>query len=99
MRLNLKKILQGTAIEDTDTPPLPFIVSNAILAIVAGSDTTATTLSNCFFYLLSNKPYYLRLKEEIDQAISYGDPLDINTGVLQGLPYLNAVVYVSKPWV
>jgi len=67
------------------------MVSNGFIAIVAGSDTTATTISNCFYYLLSNREYYTRLREEVDKAILRDDG-NLDSSILQGLPLLNAVM-------
>ena len=67
------------------------------MAIVAGSDTTATTLSGVFYYLLSdpNRTSYMRLQAEIDAAfplgVEDGDILDHTK--LTELHYLNAVMY------
>jgi cytochrome P450 len=66
-------------------------VSNAILAIVAGSDTSATTLAICFYYLLRNPEIYKRLQEEIDRAVPEGETRP-DPAVLQNLPFLNAVM-------
>ena len=46
---------------------MEIVTSDAVLAIVAGSDTTATTLANVFFYLMSNPEAYKRLQAEVDK--------------------------------
>ncbi|KAJ6526246.1 cytochrome P450 [Mycena vulgaris] len=60
--------------------PFPLMITNAILAIVAGADTTATVLSNALFYLLSHPESYKRLQAEVDENFPRGhgtkDPTD-----------------------
>jgi cytochrome P450 len=53
---------------DAEPYPFPLVVSNSVLAIVAGSDTSATVLANTFFLLLSHRESYKRLKLELDEA-------------------------------
>ncbi|KAH9481263.1 Cytochrome P450 67 [Psilocybe cubensis] len=68
--------------------------SDAFLAIVAGSDTTATVLSNIFFYILSDKMIFERLREEVDHNFPRKEgtaPSDDSTK-LANMPYLNAVI-------
>ena len=69
---------------------------NTKVAIVAGSDTTSTTLSNMFYFLLTNPRDFGRLREELDRAFppGEGDPFDFTK--LSELPILNAVMYVPS---
>lgn len=70
-------------------PPTPQEVeSDGMLAIVAGSDTTSTALSNLFWYLLQNPECYNRLRKEVD---ALGNDL-INTAQHAHMHYLNAVM-------
>lgn len=46
--------------------------SESLLQILAGSDSTATTIRATMLFLLTNPPAYLRLREEIDEAIAKG---------------------------
>ncbi|KIJ55027.1 hypothetical protein M422DRAFT_24886 [Sphaerobolus stellatus SS14] len=71
--------------------PLEFTVSSSILAMVAGSDTSATTLTICFYYLFLHPEYYKRLQEEIDGSVPEGETR-LDPGMLQSLPFLNAVI-------
>ncbi|KAL5534887.1 hypothetical protein ACEPAF_2977 [Sanghuangporus sanghuang] len=75
-------------IAPTDTE----IISDGTLAIIAGSDTTSTTLSGIFYYLLSHPLDYQRLQREIDQSFPprEGEPFDVLK--LSELPFLNAVI-------
>jgi cytochrome P450 len=72
------------------------IVQEGALAIVAGSDTTSTTLANALAYLLSDPASMKRLQRELDEAARKADlasleePLDFD--VLAELPFLNAVM-------
>ncbi|EJD01754.1 high nitrogen upregulated cytochrome P450 monooxygenase 1 [Fomitiporia mediterranea MF3/22] len=65
---------------------------NCKVAIIAGSDTTATTISHIFYYLLSNPSVLGRLRKELDGAfpLGEGDPFDFTR--LAELPVLNAVI-------
>ncbi|KAI5119310.1 hypothetical protein M0805_004554 [Coniferiporia weirii] len=68
------------------------VVASGELAIVAGSDTTSTTLSGVFYYLLTHPEYYQRLRKEVDAAfpLGEGDPFDGTR--LAELKFLNAVI-------
>ncbi|KAF7333641.1 hypothetical protein MSAN_02407100 [Mycena sanguinolenta] len=79
---------------DSKPQPLPLVVSNAVLAIIAGSDTSATVLSNIFFFLLSHPESYKRLRLEIDETFPLGkEPTE--PALLSSLPYLTAVIKES----
>ena len=66
--------------------------SNSLLAIIAGSDTTASVLSQIIYYLISNPEYQQHLRHELDEslAILAGEPIKSN--LLATLPFLNAVM-------
>lgn len=64
------------------------IESDGMLAIVAGSNTTSTTLSHLFLYLLQNPPCYDTLRKEVDVL---GNDLT-STAQHTRMPYLNAVM-------
>ncbi|KAJ7352519.1 cytochrome P450 [Mycena albidolilacea] len=70
-------------------PPLPNVIADGALAVVAGADTTASALSSLFFFLLSHPKYYEQLQEEIDSHFPLGaDPL--NTSSHADMKFLNA---------
>ncbi|KAF7378106.1 hypothetical protein MSAN_00234800 [Mycena sanguinolenta] len=81
----------------TDAKPYPFplVVTNSVLAIIAGADTTATVLANTFFLLLSHPESYKRLQSELDEAFPRGGTEPTDTVLLSRLPYLNAVIKES----
>ncbi|KAJ3508424.1 hypothetical protein NLJ89_g5763 [Agrocybe chaxingu] len=73
--------------------PIPVITSNALLAIVAGSDTSTSALCNIVYYLLKNPEYLIRLRNEIDDAYPspvLNEAIDVNS--LGALPFLNGVI-------
>jgi cytochrome P450 len=62
--------------------------SNAL--IVAGSETSATTLSGLHYYLLNNQEAYRKLKEEVRSKFS--GPEEVNARTAAALPYLTACI-------
>ncbi|KAF9564495.1 cytochrome P450 [Agrocybe pediades] len=83
--------------EVTGPDSIPLIISNVLLAIVAGSDTTASVLSNAAYLLMSHPEKHRKLQREIDAAFrEYQmlefDPLRTYDEMLSKLPYLNAVL-------
>jgi cytochrome P450 len=59
------------------------------LAIIAGSDTTATTLTVIWYYLLLEPAKFDRLRREVDAHFPPGEePLDFTRMV--NMPFLNA---------
>ena len=65
---------------------------SAGLAILAGSDTTSSAISNILYFLISHPAAYKRLQAEVD---GLGDQLTDCSAQAQ-LPYLNAVMYVAS---
>lgn len=68
------------------------VLSDGMLAVIAGSDTTSTVLSGLFCYVVANPACYKRLQSEVDSffPIGEGDPFD--AARLAEMPYLNAVM-------
>lgn len=68
--------------------------TEAQLTIGAGSDTTATALTNIMYYLIKHPSTFARLRAELDAAS--GDPTmydqSIESGKLAELKFLQAVV-------
>lgn len=70
------------------------VESESVLQILAGSDSTATSIRMTFLLLLTNPRVYNKLQAEIDAAVSSGNvtfPVIQNAEALQ-LPYLQAVI-------
>lgn len=70
--------------------------SEAVLQILAGSDTTATAIRSTMLYLITHPRIYFKLQAEIDGAVSSGRapevPGIVSDACLRELPYLQAVV-------
>ena len=58
--------------------------------IVAGSETTALTLSGITSYLVKNPDRMARLAKEVRQTFKMDS--EIKSGLISKLPYLNAVI-------
>ncbi|EIN14547.1 cytochrome P450 [Punctularia strigosozonata HHB-11173 SS5] len=69
----------------------PTLVSEATLAVAAGSDTTGTALSNAFYYLVTHPEAYRRLRTEID-SVAPRETEILDPSTLVNLPYLHAVI-------
>ncbi|KDQ63971.1 hypothetical protein JAAARDRAFT_165949 [Jaapia argillacea MUCL 33604] len=67
------------------------IISECMGHLIAGSDTTSITLSYIFWELSRRRDIAKKLQDELDEAMT--DPRVIpEISVLQGLPYLNALI-------
>ncbi|KAI0301723.1 cytochrome P450 [Multifurca ochricompacta] len=70
------------------------LAANGVLAIIAGSDTTSTTLTALFYHLFCNPAMYERLRDEVEKEFPGGEePLD--STILGQMPWLNACMYVT----
>ncbi|KAF9476613.1 cytochrome P450 [Pholiota conissans] len=82
---------------------LSIIISNVLLAIVAGADTTATVLSVAIYFLLKTPGAYKRVQNEVDEAFDEQALPNMlsskvsrpHSDILGRLPYLNAVINES----
>lgn len=72
------------------------LFSEAVLQILAGSDTTATAIRSTMLYLVAHPRIYYRLQAEVDTAVRSGvapaAPSIVQDTTLRNLPYLQAVV-------
>lgn len=67
------------------------LMGDARLLIVAGSDTTATTLVYCFYHLAKDRTLVEKLRAELkEHKIANDDSFEVQP--LQYLPYLNALI-------
>jgi cytochrome P450 len=68
---------------------MPTVYADSLLAVVAGSDTTATTLTVIWYYFMLDPSKLDRLRREVDAYFPPGEePLDLMRMV--NMPYLNA---------
>ncbi|KAF8160353.1 cytochrome P450 [Mycena galopus ATCC 62051] len=72
---------------EKEKPTLEASAADGIVAIVAASDTAASTLCSAVWFLLSNPEYYRRLQKELDGEI---DPFDADKH--QELHFLSACI-------
>jgi cytochrome P450 len=69
------------------------LFSEAILQILAGSDTTATAIRSIMLYVITHPRVYNKLHSEIDATVAAGSASGIvQDSVLRDLHYLQAVV-------
>jgi cytochrome P450 len=70
------------------------IGQEALLAMGAGSDTTALALTSVMYFLLRDPGVYSRLRKELDAGAGHGASYDqgLEHDRLSELPYLQAVV-------
>ncbi|KAI0688711.1 cytochrome P450 [Cytidiella melzeri] len=73
------------------SPPRHIVLADGVLAVIAGSDTTATTLSNLFFNLLNHPDTYKRLQAEVDHYYPRGDDA-LNPIHYTHMSYLDAII-------
>ncbi|KAK7464844.1 hypothetical protein VKT23_006049 [Stygiomarasmius scandens] len=81
-------------LKDENASPFPLIVSNAVLAILAGSDTASSVLCNVAYYLLANPSYLKQLQQELDQTFPplQDGTIHLELESLTDLPWLNAII-------
>lgn len=67
-----------------------WLIGDSLLVIVAGSDTTAATLTHIFHYLARYPSILSRLREELDAFYQPGAETEFKD--LQDAPYLNGII-------
>ena len=77
---------------EAESPPPLTVISDSALAIIAGSDTTASTLGNIVYCLLANRDAYKRLQAEVDACYPAGED-SLDPRHLPKMAYLDAVMY------
>ncbi|KAH6623362.1 cytochrome P450 [Chaetomium tenue] len=78
----------------------PDLRTEVMETLVAGSDTTAAALRATMLYVMGNKRVYVKLQEEIDEAVREGKVGKDGEGVIsfataKQLPYMQAVIKES----
>jgi len=71
------------------------LVTESALQIIAGADTTASSLRGIFLYLLTHPRVYAKLQAEVDRYVSHSAPgssIIIPDSDARKLPYLQAVI-------
>lgn len=66
------------------------MTSNAMVLIIAGSETTATLLTAATYFLATNPHVLVKLNDEVRSAFTTEDEIDMLS--VQSLPYLLAVL-------
>ena len=80
----------GPFFEDPKTEKL-LLTGDARLLIIAGSDTTATTLAFAMYYFAKDPSLLKRLRDDLDQHNVVNDE-SLDLAGLQHLPYLNGLI-------
>ncbi|KAF5384474.1 hypothetical protein D9757_006474 [Collybiopsis confluens] len=75
-------------LEKEGQPQMREVVADALLAIVAGADTTSVGLTNVIYMILSHPEHYRRIQEEVDSVYAGTDATDISKQ--SELKYLSA---------
>ncbi|KAJ3983722.1 high nitrogen upregulated cytochrome P450 monooxygenase 2 [Lentinula detonsa] len=74
--------------EKEEHPLMKEVAADALLAIVAGADTTSVALTNFFYMILKHPEHYQRVQEEVDRVYADGDATDVSKQ--SRLKYLSA---------
>ncbi|KAG6856054.1 hypothetical protein H0H87_008068, partial [Tephrocybe sp. NHM501043] len=89
LRKDLWYHIADEAAIDKTRPTVRNVIGDSALAMVAGSDTTATGLSSLFYFLLSNPECLKRLQAEIRSVFPEGES-PYSAAKHTELPYLTA---------
>ena len=68
---------------------MPAVHSDGLLAVIAGSDTTATAIAVLWYYLILDPPKFDRLRNEVDAYFPQGEEPSEFARIVN-MPYLNA---------
>lgn len=69
-----------------------YLASQSLLLLIAGSETTSTTLSALAWYLSDNPKAMSRVKAEVREAFESSEQINADTVDARSLPYLSAVI-------
>jgi cytochrome P450 len=83
--------------EHPETMTDDLVLTTCLSMVLAGSETTAISLSSVFYFMLKNPRTYHKLMEEIVDAVKDGTIPDndeklVSWSAAQNLPYLDAVI-------
>jgi cytochrome P450 len=83
--------------EHPETMTDDLVLTTCLSMVLAGSETTAISLSSIFYYLLKSPRTYEKLLSEIEEAVRNGtiednDECLVSWSASQKLPYLDAVI-------
>ncbi|KAI9647980.1 hypothetical protein NHQ30_002602 [Ciborinia camelliae] len=84
-------ILAPSSSYDPSPRTIPELVDEAFLFVIAGTDTSAITVANAIYYVLSSPSVHLKLLNELEQN-GIKSPESFDCKLLQRLPYLTAVM-------
>lgn len=79
--------------EKETQPLITEVAADALLAIVAGADTTSVALTNFFWLILSNPEHYKLVQQEIDTVYGEADATDLSKH--SELKYTSACLWVK----
>lgn len=77
--------LENKSEEETEN----WLMGDARLIVVAGSDTTATTLTHVFYYLAQNADVLRKLRESLEHV---ADAESVSHQDVQNIPYLDGII-------
>lgn len=63
-----------SSLEKDNKPLITEVVADALMAIVAGADTTSVALTSFFWMILTHPEHYKRVQQEVDSV--YGEGAD-----------------------
>ena len=76
---------------EKESPPREIVIGDGLLALVAGSDTTATVVANIMYCLLRHPDVYKRLQAEVDKFYPPGED-SLDSKHIKDMHYLEAVM-------
>ena len=76
---------------EKESPPRHIVISDGLLALVAGSDTTSSVLSDLLWCVIRHPDVYKRLQAEVDKFYPPGED-SLDGKYVNQMPYLEAVM-------
>ncbi|TBU38266.1 high nitrogen upregulated cytochrome P450 monooxygenase 2 [Dichomitus squalens] len=90
-RRDLFHYLNNEDLPEKGVVPLRQLTDDGCLAVVAGADTTSSTMTSLFYCLLTHPEAYERLQIEVDKFYPAGEDV-ADSKHLADMEYLNAVI-------